>query len=47
MYRLGWIFWCCLILISGCTKNSQQFSSLPQDEFIQVYFNHRATKQKT
>ena len=47
MYRLKWIFLCCLILLSGCTNSSQQFNALPQDEFIQVYFNHRVTNQKT
>ncbi|MEL6439954.1 MAG: phospholipase D-like domain-containing protein [Cyanobacteria bacterium J06621_8] len=31
-----------LVLVSGCGKNPEQiYSSLPQDQFIQVYFNHR------
>ncbi len=47
MYRLRWIFLCCVLLITGCSKNSQQIPSLPQDEFIQVYFNHRETNNKT
>ncbi len=47
MYRLRWIFLFCIFLIPGCGKNSQQFPSLAQDEFIQVYFNHRANNHKT
>ncbi|MEM8718527.1 MAG: phospholipase D-like domain-containing protein [Cyanobacteria bacterium P01_G01_bin.39] len=41
-----WLLLCCLILISACTKSSKQLDSLPQDEFIQVYFNHRLSKAK-
>ena len=47
MYRLRWIFLFWVLLIPGCSKNSQQFPSLAQDEFIQVYFNHRANNHKT
>ncbi len=47
MYHLRWIFLCCVLLIPGCSKNSQQFPRLPQDEFIQVYFNHRETNNET
>ncbi|MGB5634691.1 MAG: phospholipase D-like domain-containing protein [Waterburya sp.] len=47
MYRFRWIILFYLILISGCTKNSQQFPNLSQDKFIQVYFNHRANNHKT
>ena len=47
MYRLRWIFLFWVLLIPGCGKNSQQFPSLAQDEFIQVYFNHRANNHNT
>ncbi|MEM7757163.1 MAG: phospholipase D-like domain-containing protein [Cyanobacteria bacterium P01_A01_bin.40] len=43
MVRFRWIFWFGLILISACTKSSEKPDSLPQDEFIQVYFNHRVS----
>lgn len=31
----------CLLLIISCSQNPQLSPSLPQDRFIQVYFNHR------
>ena len=47
MYRLPWIFLLCLTAITGCRKSSNQPSDLSQDKFIQVYFNHRETGNKT
>lgn len=41
MYRLIWIFLFCLTLITACNRASHQASNLPQDDFIQAYFNHR------
>ena len=45
MYRFKWIFWFGFALTIACSQNSQQSTSLPQDEFIQVYFNHRDKTQ--
>lgn len=40
--RLTWIlFLLCLTLLTACQKIPQQLTSLPQDQFIQAYFNHR------
>ena len=39
MYRHTWILLFCFI-ITACS-NSQQLAELPQDKFIQAYFNHR------
>ncbi|HEY9769545.1 MAG TPA: phospholipase D-like domain-containing protein [Coleofasciculaceae cyanobacterium] len=47
MYRLKWIFWFGFALTIACSQNSQQSTNLPQDEFIQVYFNHRESKTQT
>ena len=42
MYRhFIWIFCSCLILVIACQTTSKRLSNLPQDKFIQVYFNHR------
>ena len=41
MYRLTGIVLFSILGIFACTKVTQQSSVLPQDEFIQVYFNHR------
>ena len=46
MYRLAWIFLLCLTAILGCQKFDRS-SNLAQDEFIQVYFNHRETQKQT
>ncbi|MEM6613130.1 MAG: phospholipase D-like domain-containing protein, partial [Cyanobacteria bacterium P01_C01_bin.72] len=46
MNRLTGILFCCWLLI-GCSKNASQVANLPQDKFIQAYFNHRETKGKT
>lgn len=46
MSRFRWIFLFCLIVISACT-NWEQLPTLPQDEFIQAYFNHRASHPQT
>ena len=46
MYRLIWIL-LCLVTIAGCNKTSDIQPDLPQDEFIQVYFNHRQTGKQT
>lgn len=40
MKLLKWSFWVSLILITAC-QTSDRVSDLPQDEFIQVYFNQR------
>ena len=42
MHRLIWILLLCLIAVS-CQK-SDRLSTLPQDEYIQAYFNHRQTQ---
>lgn len=47
MYRLAKIFYCCLLLLVACAKDANKVNSLPQDEFIQVYFNHRETPRHT
>ena len=47
MYRLIGIILFCLTSISACTKSSEQLNTLPQDKFIQVYFNHRASDTNT
>ena len=47
MYRLTWILFLCLMIITGCKKSSSDFSALTQDEFIQAYFNHRETGKQT
>ncbi len=44
MYRFKWIFWFGFTLTIACSKNSPQSASLPQDEFVQVYFNHRESQ---
>lgn len=41
MYRLLWILMSCLTLTTGCHKNALSPINLAQDEFVQVYFNHR------
>ncbi|MEM8830141.1 MAG: phosphatidylserine/phosphatidylglycerophosphate/cardiolipin synthase family protein [Cyanobacteria bacterium P01_G01_bin.19] len=46
MYRLTWIFFLCLA-ITGCEKSSSTKSYLPQDKYIQAYFNHRETGKQT
>ncbi len=46
MFRLTWIFLLCLAAITACQK-SHHLSNLSQDEFIQVYFNHRETNGQT
>ena len=46
MYRLTGIL-LCLITIAGCQKTSDIQLDLPQDKFIQVYFNHRETGKQT
>jgi phosphatidylserine/phosphatidylglycerophosphate/cardiolipin synthase-like enzyme len=47
MYPLARIFYCCLLLLVACAKDADKANSLPQDEFIQVYFNHRETQRHT
>ena len=47
MCRLSWILLLCLPVITGCNRLPQKSFNLPQDEFIQVYFNHRETGKKT
>ena len=42
MTRLLWLWLLSLILITACSQNSPKLNSLPQDRFIQVYFNHRS-----
>ena len=37
----------CLILFAGCQSQSWSSKDLPQDEYIQVYFNHRQTENRT
>ncbi|MEO1673651.1 MAG: hypothetical protein AAFR77_23210 [Cyanobacteria bacterium J06631_2] len=46
MHRLTWISSCCLLLL-GCSKDVSQVANLPQDKFIQAYFNHRETREQT
>ena len=46
MYRLTGIILLCLTAISGCQKSDRSID-LPQDPFIQVYFNHRQTGKQT
>jgi phosphatidylserine/phosphatidylglycerophosphate/cardiolipin synthase-like enzyme len=46
MYRLTRIVSCCLLLVA-CSKDTDKVNSLPQDKFIQAYFNHRETKTQT
>ncbi len=42
MYRhFTWIFFLCLTVVTACETKFQQSADLPQDKFIQVYFNHR------
>lgn len=49
MSHLPWILLLCLTVITGCNKSqsSRKLFNLSQDEFIQVYFNHRETGKKT
>ena len=47
MYRLKQILLLCLVVVCGCKTTSDKQFSLSQDEFIQVYFNHRETGKKT
>ncbi|NJL53482.1 MAG: hypothetical protein HC930_17350 [Hydrococcus sp. SU_1_0] len=35
------------MLLVACSKDTDKVNSLPQDEFIQAYFNHRETKTQT
>lgn len=46
MYRLTRLVYCCLLL-AACSKDTDKINSLPQDEFIQAYFNHRETQTQT
>ncbi len=46
MYRLIWIL-SCIILITACQKTSSRLANLPQDKFIQAYFNHRQSNDDT
>ncbi|BAZ45062.1 helix-hairpin-helix motif protein [Chondrocystis sp. NIES-4102] len=46
MYCRRWILLCYLLLLTGCQKLPQHSAKLPQDPAIQVYFNHRQTKNK-
>lgn len=46
MYRLTRILACCLLLVA-CSQDADKVNSLPQDKFIQAYFNHRETKTQT
>jgi phosphatidylserine/phosphatidylglycerophosphate/cardiolipin synthase-like enzyme len=47
MYCPARIFYCCFLLLIACAKDADQVASLPQDKFIQVYFNHRETQRHT
>jgi phosphatidylserine/phosphatidylglycerophosphate/cardiolipin synthase-like enzyme len=47
MYPVARIFYCCLLLLVACAKDADKANSLSQDEFIQVYFNHRETQRHT
>ena len=46
MYRLIWILFC-ITLIAACQKTSSRLANLPQDKFIQAYFNHRQSNDDT
>jgi phosphatidylserine/phosphatidylglycerophosphate/cardiolipin synthase-like enzyme len=46
MYRLTRLFYGCLLL-AACSKDIDKIDSLPQDKFIQAYFNHRETQAQT
>ncbi len=46
VYRWAWILLLCLTTIHGCRK-SDRSNDLPQDPWIQVYFNHRDTGKQT
>ncbi|MEL7008857.1 MAG: phospholipase D-like domain-containing protein [Cyanobacteria bacterium J06629_2] len=46
MYHRTWILSCCLLLLS-CAKDAPQVASLPQDKFIQAYFNQRENQPQT
>ena len=46
MYRLFGVFCYCLLL-AACARNATSVDNLPQDKFIQAYFNHRETKTST
>jgi phosphatidylserine/phosphatidylglycerophosphate/cardiolipin synthase-like enzyme len=35
------------LLLASCAKDTDRANNLPQDEFIQAYFNHRATQSQT
>jgi phosphatidylserine/phosphatidylglycerophosphate/cardiolipin synthase-like enzyme len=35
------------LLLASCSKDTDKANNLPQDEFIQAYFNHRATQEQT
>jgi phosphatidylserine/phosphatidylglycerophosphate/cardiolipin synthase-like enzyme len=35
------------LLLASCSKDTDRANNLPQDEFIQAYFNHRATQEQT
>jgi phosphatidylserine/phosphatidylglycerophosphate/cardiolipin synthase-like enzyme len=37
----------CLLFISSCHSNTSESDSLPQDKYVQVYFNHRQTGKHT
>ena len=45
MYRPILIVLIGCISFAGCSKSSEREISLPQDRFIQAYFNHRETEQ--
>jgi len=46
MYQLFGIFCYCLLLAS-CTQNAASVDNIPQNKFIQAYFNHRETETST
>ncbi len=46
MYRLIWIL-SCITLITACQKTPSRLANLPQDKFIQAYFNHRQSNDDT
>lgn len=46
MCRLAWLFLSCLILLA-CNRTTTTAVNLPQDRFIQVYFNHLQTNDRT
>jgi phosphatidylserine/phosphatidylglycerophosphate/cardiolipin synthase-like enzyme len=35
------------LLLASCSKDTDRANNLPQDEFIQAYFNHRETQEQT